>query len=87
MRLVELAEKFVAERGADTQAVAASQEHGSTEGGLGGRIGHIERLEQDGSTGVRGGVCKVHPTLSDLKRYLWAKNGPAKNAKSILGRD
>lgn len=87
MRLVELATLFTAERAADTQATAASQMHGSQASGSGGRTRRIEDIEADESTGVRGGVSKKHPTLSELRRYLWAKNGPAKNVKALLGRD
>jgi len=92
MRLVKLAENLETERGADSQAVAARQMKGSQPAGLGSRIKRVENLEGDGLTtaGIgKGGQysMKKHPTLSDLKKYLWEKNGPAKHVYSLLGRD
>lgn len=87
MRLVSLGKNLEAERGADAQNLAGSQMHGSQAGGSGARTQRIENIEVDGTTEVRGGISKRHPTLAELKRYLWAKNGPAKHINSLLGRD
>lgn len=86
MRLVELATELVTERGADTQALASSRMHGSQAGGTGSRINAYGRMERtSGGKGAEG--LDRHPTLSELKRLLWSKRGPAAHIYELLKRD
>lgn len=96
MRLIDLSEEFEDVRAAESQADAAERIFGSQADGLGSRVARIEAIEGDGTEGVNGkggnGLMTYHPTLSQLKQYLFRRfgggNGQAANSPYILlGRD